>query len=51
MRARLYLYRFAPLSAGAWWERTLIGEWLPPLTADDPRLRRFLEAYGWLTAP
>jgi hypothetical protein len=25
----------------------LLGRWLPPLSADDPRPRRFLEARGW----
>jgi len=50
IRARLYRYEFAPPGdpSGAWWKRTLIGEWLPPLSADDQRLRRFLAAYGWL---
>jgi len=50
IRARLYRYEFAPPGdpSGAWWKRTLLDEWLPPLSADDPRLRRFLAAYGWL---
>lgn len=51
IRARLYRYTFAPPGdpSGAWWRRTLVGEWLPPLSADDPRLLRFLRAYGWST--
>jgi hypothetical protein len=50
VRARLYRYEFAPPEdqSGAWWKRTLVNEWLPPLSADDPRLRRFLAAHGWL---
>jgi hypothetical protein len=48
IRASLYRYKFAPLGDKAWWERERIGEWLPPLSAEDPRLLRFLEAYGWL---
>jgi len=50
IRAQLYRYEFAPPGdpRGAWWRRTLIGGWLPPLSADDPRLRRALAAYGWL---
>jgi hypothetical protein len=50
VRARLYRYEFAPRGdpSGAWWKRTLVSEWLPPLSADDPRLRRFLAAHGWL---
>src|SRR5881409_82321 len=50
IRAQLYRYEFAPRGdpSGAWWKRTLLGTWLPPLSADDQRLRRFLTAYGWL---
>ena len=50
VRAQLYRYEFAPLGdpSGDWWKRTLIRPWLPPLSADDPRLVRFLTAYGWL---
>ena len=47
IRARLYRYRFAPPGGDAWWERTLDGEWLPPLSAEDPRLRRALSGDGW----
>ena len=49
VRAQLYRYQFAPLRAGAWWTRTYVGPWLPPLSSDDPRLRRFLVGYGWLS--
>jgi len=48
VRADLYRYRFAPLGSDAWWERERLGPWLPPLAADDPRLLRFLEGYGWI---
>lgn len=50
IRAQLYRYEFAPLGdpTGAWWKRTLLGMWMPPLSVADPRLRRFLDAYGWL---
>ena len=53
IRARLYRYEFAPLGdpGGAWWRRTLLGTWLPPLSADDPRLLRILSAYGWYPEP
>jgi hypothetical protein len=49
VRAELYRYEFAPPGTpeGAWWQRTRIGEWLRPLSTDDPRLRRFLAAHGW----
>ena len=49
IRAELFVYRFAPAGdpSGAWWRRERRGPWLPPLAADDPRLLRFLESYGW----
>ncbi|MBU6400446.1 MAG: lipase maturation factor family protein [Verrucomicrobia bacterium] len=50
IRAVLYRYQFAPLHnpAGDWWTRARLGLWLPPLSADDPRFRKVLAAYGWL---
>jgi len=51
IRAQFYRYQFAPPGdpSGAWWKRTLLGSWLPPLSQDDPRLRQFLAANGWLS--
>jgi hypothetical protein len=48
VRARLYRYQFAPAGSGAWWQRTLLGDWLPPLSADDERLTSFLASRGWI---
>ncbi len=52
IRARLYRYRFSTRAerraTGRWWERTLLGEYLPPLSLSDPRFRAYLEAQGWL---
>jgi hypothetical protein len=50
VRARLYRYRFAEPDdpSGAWWTRELLGDWLPPLSAKDPRLREALIRMGWL---
>jgi len=50
IRARLYRYRFAPPGdpSGAWWTREPIGEWLPPLSIDNPRLQAVLASYGWI---
>ena len=50
IRARLYRYEFVPSGdpSGAWWKRTLLHDWLPPLALDDERLVRFLEAYDWM---
>ena len=50
IRARYYRYEFAPPGdkSGAWWHRTLLTDWLFPLSIDDPRLRAFLARHGWL---
>jgi hypothetical protein len=50
VRARFYRYAFARRGegGGAWWTRELLGDWLPPLSREDPRLRRFLILQGWL---
>jgi hypothetical protein len=51
VRAVYYTYAFAPPGNPdhAWWTRTRLGLWLPDLSVDDPRLLRFMEAYGWRT--
>jgi hypothetical protein len=50
IRAQLYRYRFTrpDESRSAWWHREPVGLWLPPLSVDNPELRRFLEANGWI---
>jgi hypothetical protein len=50
VRAVLYQYRFVPPGnpGKLWWDRMPLRLWLPPLSADDPRLQKVLEAYGWL---
>jgi len=50
IRAVLYRYTFAPPGnpKGLWWDRQELGLWLPPLSADDPRLIAFLGQAGWL---
>jgi hypothetical protein len=50
IRALLYHYEFAAPGnpQGAWWKRTPLRVWLPPLSADDPQLRSILAAYGWI---
>jgi len=49
IRARLYRYEFAPPGnpEGLWWTRTLVGDWLPPLSTNSPELRRLLAMHGW----
>jgi hypothetical protein len=46
IRARLYNYEFLPPGQPGWWKRTLIGEWLPPLTTTD--LDDTIQAQPWL---
>ena len=48
IRARLYRYRFTTAEekkqTGAWWARTFLREYLPPLSLNNPALRRILAA-------
>jgi len=48
IRASLYRYEFAKPGEPGWWKRRYLGVWMPPLSADDSRLREALQAYGWL---
>jgi hypothetical protein len=50
IRATLFRYEFADPGdvSGAWWRRERIGEWLPPLTREDPRIHEFLRAFAWM---
>lgn len=49
VRIDLYRYELTRLGdgSGAWWRRTYAGEYLRPVSLEDPDLRRFLAAYGW----
>ena len=53
IRAVLYHYSFAKEgnTQGLWWTREKVTDWLPALSADDPRLIAFLKSYGWLSGP
>ena len=53
IRAVLYRYEFAPPGdrSADWWKREELGLWLPPLSADDPRLLSLLRQAGWLKTP
>jgi hypothetical protein len=50
IRAVLYRYEFARPGNPErnWWKREQLGLWLPPLSADDPRLLDLLKQAGWL---
>jgi hypothetical protein len=49
VRVELYRYRMTrPWDSGrAWWTRTHLGSYIPPVSRDDPRLRAFLRRHGW----
>jgi hypothetical protein len=51
VRALLYRYRFAVDRRTGWWERGLLGEYLRPLSLDDPELTEFLRRRRWLDSP
>jgi hypothetical protein len=53
VRAVLYRYAFALAGdpRGRWWTREEQGLWLPPLSADNPRLQDALRRMGWLDKP
>jgi hypothetical protein len=50
IRAVYYRYHFAPPGnpQHVYWTRERLGNWLPPLSADSPDLRTFLQDAGWL---
>ena len=52
VRALLFRYRFTTpaehAQTGAWWKREVQGEWLPPLSLDDPGFRKLLQDQGWM---
>lgn len=50
IRAVLYRYSFAIRGnpKGDYWNRTRLQLWLPPMSANDPRLIDFLKGEGWL---
>jgi hypothetical protein len=49
IRATLYRYQFVPPGnpGGLWWKREALGLWLPPLSADNNKLKDFLNRMGW----
>ena len=53
IRAELYEYRFTTFAdaTDAWWKRTRLAEYLPPLSLDNPSFLRFLARHGWIQTP
>jgi hypothetical protein len=50
VRANLYRYRLNPPGAGDWWQRELLGTWLPPLSTHHEGLLEFLRDRRWIPA-
>lgn len=49
IRAGVWQYRFTSSRAdGAWWERERVGEYLSPVSLENPALRRYVEGFGWV---
>ena len=44
IRIDFYRYAFAPLPGEAIWERTYLGQWLPPLSSNMTELKAFIDA-------
>ena len=51
IRASYYRYEFARRGEPGWWTRTRLGNWLPPLSAEVPQLRRVAAERDWRPAP
>jgi len=51
IRGRLYRYAFTTRAekraTGAYWKRTLLGEYLPPISLDTPGFVQAMERQGW----
>ncbi len=52
VRALRYEYHFTTPTerkeTGRWWQRQLVDVYLPPVSLDNPSLRRLLEQEGWM---
>jgi Lipase maturation factor len=48
LRMELYEYRFTRWGESGWWRRKRVATYLPPVSADTPALREYLEAYDLL---
>jgi hypothetical protein len=47
IRASFYRYEFTRFGEQGWWRRQRLGNYLPPLRKDDPRLLDVLDRLGW----
>jgi hypothetical protein len=51
IRVQHYVYHFTDAKEKGWWKRELIGEYLPPLSLNDPAFKKVLKEQGWLEEP
>ena len=55
IRALLYEYRFTTPKEhrqnGAWWTRTAVGEYFPPVSLETSGLRRIIQSEDWYIGP
>ena len=53
IRAAYYRYDFARPDdpTHAWWKRERVGDWIPPISANNPGLRALVAARDWRPAP
>lgn len=51
IRVRHYLYKFTAPGEEGWWKRELLGDYLPPLSLEEPAFRRLLLEQGWMEEP
>jgi hypothetical protein len=47
IKASLYEYHFTSPGEANWWKREYKGEYLPPLSLDDPQFKQILRQQGW----
>jgi hypothetical protein len=47
IRARYYRYQLTRPGESAWWRRTLVSEYLPPLSRDSPELEQLRSRVSW----
>lgn len=50
IRAVLYRYRFAKPGnpQGFYWTREQLGDWIPPMSINNPQLEKYLRYEGWI---
>lgn len=47
IRVQYYRYEFTKPGSSTYWERSYIGQWLPPLSKQTEGFKEYIEANGW----